>query len=69
MKKIVLKIDAGKKMCGGCEYLAIFQIGLKDEVRPQCRIFYVFGGWGKKNMQRAEECLIAEIKNVDRHKS
>ena len=54
--------------CGGCEYFN-FSDSLKDEVRPQCRIFYVFGGWGKKNMQRAEECLIAEIKNVDRHKS
>ena len=69
MKKIVLKIDAGKKMCTGCEYLAIFQTGLLHEFHPQCRIFYVFGDWGKKNMQRAEECLIAEIKNVDRHKS
>ena len=60
MRTITLKINAGAKMCGDCEYLRIFSTGLLYESHPTCAIFHANGKWGARDMKRPKECLKAE---------
>lgn len=60
-RTIKLTIDAGEKMCDGCEYKTAFHTGLIGEWHMVCDIFPdAKGEWAELNMKRPQECLQSE---------